>query len=243
MSDVVDGYAATASAYDLYAAASRPLQVAAIEQLIPLLRPERGPILDVGAGSGANVALLLERLPAARVCALEPSPAMRSLILGRLAAHPEWFHRVSVRPEDFFFAPLPDRIGGALLLGVIGHFDPQERAAVIAELARRLPRGGAALLDLQDPQRPEVVPAYEFAVATIGDLSYRGIAEAWPVGGERMRWRMTYLTLEGERVLTEATTEHDYHHPGPEVLVAEAAQVGLRAERVGVGTHWLLIRP
>lgn len=62
---------------------------------------------------------------------------MRSLMLGRIAEHPEWFPRVTVRPEAFFDAPLPERIGGAILFGVIGHFDTGERQAVLAELARK----------------------------------------------------------------------------------------------------------
>ncbi|MGC3953649.1 MAG: class I SAM-dependent methyltransferase [Propionicimonas sp.] len=236
-----DDYAAAAAAYDLFAAAARPAQTAALERLLPLLRPEFGPILDVGAGSGAHTATLLERLPEARVLALEPSRAMRSLALSRLAEHPEWFGRVTVRPEDFFAASLPPRLGGAVLLGVIGHFDPGERAAVLAELAARLPADGAALLDLQAPERPRRLAAHEFTAAQLGDLGYRGIAEAWPVDAELLRWRMTYLCLEGERVLTEDTTEFHYRHPAPGVLAAEAEQVGLRLSPLDQ-THWLLHR-
>lgn len=238
---MADEYAATAAAYDLFAAAARPAQAAALSQLLPLLRPEVGPILDVGAGSGAHTAFVLERVPESRVLALEPSRAMRSLALSRLAAHPEWLNRVTVRPEDFFAATLPPQLGGAILLGVIGHFDPGERAAVLAELAARLPAAGAALLDLQAPERPQRIEAYEFTAAQLGELSYRGIAEAWPVGSELMRWRMTYLCLEGERVLTEDTAEFEYRHPAPGVLAAEAEQVGLRLFPVD-DTHWLLRR-
>ncbi len=127
-----DPYAATATAYDLFARASRDPQAEALRMLLPRIHPEVGPILDVGAGSGANAAFLLEHVPDARVYALEPSRAMRSLTLARVAAHPEWFPRVTIRPEGFFDATLPERIGGAVLLGVIGHFDPGERAAMLA---------------------------------------------------------------------------------------------------------------
>ncbi|XKH54519.1 hypothetical protein LG293_12295 [Citricoccus nitrophenolicus] len=111
-----------------------------------------------------------------------------------------------------------------------------------AELAARLPEGGAALIDLQDPETPARVEPFEFTAAQIGQLSYRGIAEAWPDGGERMRWRMTYLTLDGERVLLEDTTEHVFHHPSPGTVAAEASRAGLGLERVGETTFWLLTR-
>ncbi|MFT4227878.1 class I SAM-dependent methyltransferase [Micropruina sp.] len=237
-----DPYAATAGAYDLLNAPWRSAQVAALERLRPLLRPDAGPILDVGAGSGLNTAWVLQNLPGSQVVALEPSPAMRALSLSRIAGHPDWYERVTVRPEDFFAATLPPRLGGAILLGVLGHFDAGERAAVFAELADRLPDGGAALIDLQQPERPEAVPAATMASSRVGELEYRLIGEAIPAGGDRLQWRMTYLGLDGERVLTEETTEHIYHHPAPAVVADEAAAVGLGMERLADTTYWLLRR-
>ena len=238
-----DPYAATAGAYDLLNTPWRAAQIAALEQLRPWLRPDAGPILDVGAGSGLNTAWVLQNCPDARVLALEPSPAMRSLCLSRLAGYADWHDRVTLRPEDFFAAPLPPRIGGAILLGILGHFDAGERAAVFAELADRLPDAGAALIDLQQPERPEAVLASTMASSRVGELEYRLIGEAAPLGGDRLRWRMTYLSLEGERVLTEETAEHVYHHPDPVTVAAEAASVGLRTQRLDDTTYWLLRRP
>lgn len=237
---VGDRYAATASAYDLYIAAYRRNQVAALKALRPRLSPSAGPILDVGAGSGLNFAWVLSHVPGSEVIAIEPSQSMRALALQRIAANPGWFPRVTVRPEDFFSAPLPATLGGGILLGVLGHFDSGERAAVFAELATRLATGAAALVDLQEPETPTRVEPFEFTAARIGQLRYKGIAEAWPAGGETMRWRMTYLTLEDERILTEETTEHLYHHPAASTVTEEAARVGLDLERLGQTTYWLL---
>ena len=101
-----DAYAVSAPVYDLLIASFRPGQVAALKRLIPLVRAESGPVLDIGAGSGLNTVFVLERLPEARVYALEPSTAMRALVLTKVAAHPEWFDRVTIRPEAFGAAPL-----------------------------------------------------------------------------------------------------------------------------------------
>lgn len=239
---VEDAYAATATAYDLFTLPNRPIIETAIEAFLPALRPEHGPILDIGAGSGANSARLLERCDTGDIVALEPSRAMRSLLLGRIAAHPEWFSRITVRPESFFDADLPRSIGGALALGVIGHFDAGERAAVFAELARRLPSGGAVLLDEPEPAPAHRVEPAEFTVATVGTITYRCIAEAWPQDGETMRWRVTYLSLEGERVLTEDTVEHRYFHPAREVLRNEAKRAGFTARALPTSSHVLWVR-
>lgn len=235
-----DHYAATASAYDLYNAAYRRDQVAALNALRPRLSPSAGPILDVGAGSGLNSAWVLAHIPDSEVIAIEPSPSMRALTLQRVAANPEWFHRVTVRPEDFFSAPLPATLGGGILLGILGHFDAGERSAVFAELAARMKTGTAVLIDLQEPETPMRVEPFEFTAARIGQLHYKGIAEAWPAGDETMRWHMTYLTLEGERILTEETADHVYHHPPASTVAKEAAQVGLALERLEETSYWIL---
>lgn len=237
-----DDYRAAASAYDLYAASSRAGQLAALDRWMPQLDSSHGPVLDIGAGSGANLAYVLDSRSDVSMWAIEPSGAMRALALAKIAERPEWFDRVTLWPDDFFSSPLPHRIGGALLLGAIGHFDPGERAAVFAELAMRLPSGGATLLDLQDPPDRARTEPYDVTVATIGEITYRSIAECWALEGERSRWKISYLTLADDRVLTEDTVEHDLHYPTPDTVAADAARVGLRAQRLDDSAYLLLIR-
>lgn len=237
-----DPYAATAGAYDLMNAPARPAQLAALEAWLPAVDAGHGPVLDIGAGSGLNTAEVLERLADCEVLALEPSPAMRSLIMGRLAGRPDWFSRVTVRPEGFFSAPLPERIGGAIMLGVIGHFRPEERGALLRELGRRLPVGGAVLIDLQMPETPQRVERFEFAGPKVGQLTYQVLGEAWPAAGEEMRWQMTYLVLDGSQVLSRSSTDHRYRHPAPEVVAGQAAEAGLSMRRLPVSSFWMLVR-
>ncbi|WP_246957116.1 class I SAM-dependent methyltransferase [Brachybacterium sp. Marseille-Q7125] len=221
-----DPYRAAADAYDLFAAPYRAAQQAALAEALPHFQPEVGAILDIGAGPGTAAVEILERLPEAHVLALEPSATMRALLLGRIAERTELHPRITVRPEAFFDAELPQQLGGAIMLGVLGHFDVMARKAVFAELARRLAPGAGVLTDLQLPQTPEPVPPHEFTAAQIGDVEYRGIAEAKPIDDEQMRWRMIYLTLAGERVLTEEWAEHTFNHPDPDRLKAEALDAG-----------------
>lgn len=237
-----DVYRATASTYGLYTASSRDGECAALNQWLPRLDSAHGPVLDIGAGSGSNIAFILEHTSDASVWAIEPSEGMRALALAKIADRPDWFDRVTLWPDDFFSSPLPDRIGGALLLGTIGRFDALERAAVFAELSVRLASGGAALLDLQEPPDTSRTEPYDVTAATIGEITYRGIAESWVLEGEKMRWRISYLTLANDRVLTEDTVEYDLYNPTPETVATDAADVGLRAQRLGDSSYWLLIR-
>lgn len=247
---MIDTYAPTAGAYDLFNQSFRSAQLEALEPVLSRFDLAQGPVLDIGAGSGLNTALVLERLPHARVLAVEPSPSMRALLLSRIANHADWHERVTVRPESIFDAPLPRSIAGALMLGVIGHFDSAERTTVFVALRERLPAGAPVLFDLQEPERPMRVAPFTFLDVRVGDLRYSGTGEAWPDSdgdggdgdgdGDSMIWRMTYSTLEGDTVLYEATAEHRYHHPAHDTVRAETAAAGLRMERVGDSTYWVL---
>lgn len=95
---MTDAYAAAAGAYDLFAGPYRAQVRPVLDAVCAEYRSDGGPMLDIGAGSGANAAHVLECVPGSTVWAVEPSPAMRSLLLGRIAARPEWHRRITVRP-------------------------------------------------------------------------------------------------------------------------------------------------
>lgn len=171
-----DPYAAAASVYELMTYGYVAAQEQALAGFLTALRPADGPVLDVGCGSGRAAQYLLRRTDDLTVVGLESSPAMISLALARLAADLAWRERVTVRPEGALEAPWPDALSGALLLGVLGHFGPQERRELFGRLSSRLAVGAPVLLDLQTPDRPEVVAEYVFADTRPGGLRYQGRA-------------------------------------------------------------------
>ena len=237
---VYDNRGAEASAYDLFHRSRLEASAAALGEVMPLFAAANDTILDVGAGSGSSVVHILESLPEARVVALESDASMRSLLLAKIAARPDLWSRVTLRPEDLFSAPLPASLGGAVLCGVLGTLDAGERAAVLAELGARLQVGAVALVELRGPQRPERIYPVDETVAEVGALRYRVITEGWPVDTELMRWRVEYLTLDGEVVIVEDVAEFSYRHPSPLTVCAEAAAVGLQATRMGTTEFWVL---
>lgn len=228
--------------YDLIAEGYVDAQLSAVDELLALVDVQNGPIVDIGCGSGRHLAHILERLQGIQAIGLEPSDAMRSLALGRLASNPGWRDRVTVRPEGALDATLPDRLSGVIMLGVFGHFTSVERRELMNRLAHRLPKGGAVLLDLQLPEEPTQVSPYMFADTRLGDLRYRGFAEGTPVEGEAMRWRMTYQTLEGDALIEEHTGESIFYHPRHELVREEMREHGLTLTRLPETTFWLAVR-
>ncbi len=237
-----DGYRGAAAAYDLLAEPYTEKNDAALRAFLPRLDPAAGPVLDIGCGSGRDLAYLLDALPTAHVIGWEPSESLRAVAVGRLTARPEWRDRVTVRPEDALTAPLPAVLGGVLLRGVLGHFSPDERAMLWERLSAALPAGGAILFDLQPPEQPEEIAPYIFADAYLGALRYLGIAEGTALGGERMLWTMTYQTLDGDKLLEEQTAEHVFHHPSPAAVAAGLRGAGFRLDHLADTTSWAATR-
>lgn len=241
MSD--DPYAASASAYELMVAGHAALQERALTAFLAALRPADGPVLDIGCGSGRAAQLLLGHSAGLKVVGIEPSPAMRSLALSRLAAEPAWRERVTVRPEGALEAPWPDALSGALMLGVLGHFAPGERREVFRRLAARLAVGAPLLFDLQAPDRPEAVAEHVFADTRLGGLRYQGRAQGEPLDDQRMRWTMTYLTIDGDEVVDRRSTVMTVHHPGLAVVRQELESQGLCLREVDGTGLWMACRP
>ncbi len=237
-----DPYGATASVYDLVSEGFLGDRLRALEAMIPLVEGRRGPVLDIGCGSGRVAEHLLATLPEVEVLALEPSDAMRSLALSRLGGTPRWRDRVTVRPEGALAAPLPGTLSGVIMLGVLGHLDRDGRGRIARRLAKRLPVGAPVLFDLQPPETPAEVPRAVFADTRVGRLRYRGIAEGSPAQDEAMRWRMTYETWDDQVLLETRTTTMVFHHPSPAVVAAELAAHGLTVSRLGATTFWLATR-
>ena len=89
---------ATAEFYDLLATAMWDELGPALPQLLSGLEPATGPILDLGAGTGAGTVHLHAAFPDASIVALEPSKAMRTALNVRLANNASLRKAVTVVP-------------------------------------------------------------------------------------------------------------------------------------------------
>ncbi|SPT53866.1 Trans-aconitate methyltransferase [Actinomyces bovis] len=240
MSD--DAYAAVASVYELMATEYVADQERALADFLAMLRSADGPVLDIGCGSGRAAQFLLSRAARLTVVGIEPSPAMRALALARLTAQPAWRERVTIRPEGALEAPWPDSLSGALMFGVLGHFSAHERRELFGCLASRLGKGAPVLLDIQAPDRPEVVAEHVFADARLGQLRYQGRAKGEPLDDQLMRWTMTYLTIDDGKVIDACSTVMTVHHPGLAVVREELESSGLCLKGTNVSGVWLASR-
>ena len=128
--------------------------------LVERLAPDPGwHILDVGAGRGAVVFALVERLgPTAHITALDLAPGMVDRLRADLAA--EGLDHIAVRVADVEHLDLPDASVDAVTASMVLFFLPDVTAG-LAELRRVLRPGGALAFSVFGPSDPRWLPVYE----------------------------------------------------------------------------------
>ncbi|MEU6408093.1 ferredoxin [Microbispora sp. NPDC046933] len=201
--------------------------------LVEALHGGAGPIVDVGAGGGHGTRAIAQAVPGAEVVAVEPSPALRSVLLARVNESPELRDRVTVLPGGLLQAELPPRLGAVVAMNVIGHFTPAERHLVWDLLARRLLPAGRAVVNLQPPAEPVRVPQARFSDLRIGRRRYEGWGRAEPAGPGQITWHMTYRTFQDGHLTEETAVEYAWWVLGEDRLRAELGEHGLRLDPTG----------
>lgn len=174
MQPITDYDALAAEFYDVSAYSSGwPEQLALPTQVLLGFDPDAGPIVDIGAGTGLSTIAIADALPTARIIALEPSPAMRAVLLSRILARPELRQRITVLPGSFDSELLPHRWGGMTARGLLGHLSPAHRQNLWHVIAQRLAAGTYGVLDQVGEKLPQPgqIEIYR-AKMTQGEVSY-----------------------------------------------------------------------
>jgi SAM-dependent methyltransferase len=240
---VVDPYERSAEYLDLMMAGAWDALAPALTGLLREVKAGVGPVVDLGAGTGRGVVAVCAALPGdGPVLAVEPSAAMRAVLLARVHDAAELRGRVTVLPEDAAHAALPDGLRAIVALNMLGHLPPPERRTLWQSAAQRLAPGGALIVNVTPPVRPERVPRTRMASATVGALHYEGWASAEPSGDDEVTWRMDYRVLRDGLPVSEVTVDYRWWVVSESELAEEAAEAGLAMRPTGepgLGLHLL----
>ncbi|WP_446665628.1 class I SAM-dependent methyltransferase [Flexivirga sp. B27] len=166
------------------------------------------PLLDIGSGSGLTTVTLAERFPDTEILAIEPDPAMRSLLMLRVAERDDIRPRTTVLPETIKDAWLPAKCGGALLLNVIYFLGSRSREEFWHRMAEVLVPGAPILVSRSyGGKLSEVVERKLVNSARMGRHEYQRWYESRPVGDGQVEIVNTYRVLrDGEQVREVVTT-------------------------------------
>jgi SAM-dependent methyltransferase len=235
VSSSCDAYALAAEFYDLLTVESWKTLGPALGAVLQQAGQGTLPVLDIGSGTGRAIEAIAEACPVSDIIAIEPSRAMRAVLHAKLVRRPDLWPRVTVLPCTFGEAALPNQVGTAVALGMLGHLAPNERMGLLTRLAERLPPQGIVVLDLQEPARPMPVAKCRAAGITLGAMSYEGWYAAIPTGDQTIQWTMTYSVRGAPTGPVEYSFDCPWWTVSFDQLQHEARAAGLSAAAAPAG--------
>jgi len=218
-----DAYAVSAEFYDVLQAER---DAARVHRLYGgQVRRARLGVLDVGAGTGRVTLMSLaeSRVP---VHAVEPTRAMRSPLMTRLASLPSALRsRVSVYPHALPEAGLRGVADVAVCHNTIACLTPASRRALWPALGEGLVGGGVLLVQLPPARLPLHETTRDLPAQRVGRHEYGG-RMVTSAHLDRIRTRFDYW-VRGERGVLREHTETFWMWPASRAtLVAELAGSG-----------------
>ncbi len=218
------GYAVNAQYYDLiFPREVRGLEIAALERLLPGART----VVEIGAGTGAITAAIVDLLPdGGEVFAIEPTAVMRVALATRLAAMTAAEDRATILTDDAFTAKVDGPVDAVVMFHVLTHFAPADRRRLWTRWAGRLAPSGVIVTESQYPQRAAEVAETVVPGRRLGRRRYDTVTRADVIDGERIRWTMTYRVHEGDRLLWTDVADFESYVVSDAELDTELAVVG-----------------
>jgi len=180
------------------------------------------PVVDIGSGTGLSTITVAEAVPGAAIHAVEPSPAMRAVLMSRILTREDITNRVTVHAEAAEQFALPDRIGAAVLFGVIGFLDPQARQRFWQNLRPRLTPQAPVLVEVMALEQPMEIPELMIAQQQVGNRRNEILISGEPAGVDAELWTMRYVVREGDSIVREFTSNYTWHTVGLAALAREA---------------------
>lgn len=226
---MIDYYSPTAEFYDLVGGQHWAHSDPALASALAGIDTGHGPVLDLGAGTGRTTEAIGRVLPDARIVAVEPSPGMRAVLTSRVVRDPDLRPRVTVVAARAQETELPERLSAAVICGVLGYLDREERAGLWHRLLERLPAGAPIVVELMALGTPQSVAPMRIARQRLGDQDYEAWLSGEPCGPDRMRWSATWRVLNGEKLVREVDVTHEWYTFGIQDL---AAETGLTAKQL-----------
>lgn len=194
-------------------------------KLPPLLAETQRSILEIGAGTGLITISLAEWTPA-EIFALEPSAAMRAVMLSRLGARPDLLERVTVLGCDALSVDLDEPVEAMVMINVMYALEPEYRRRLWPVLAAQLEPGGLLVFTWRDGGPPAVRPLRELDARQVGRHTYAILSEILESGEEAAKARYVHRISAGDKVISEEEQVGYAYRPSWNVIKGELASAG-----------------
>ncbi|HTY26855.1 MAG TPA: class I SAM-dependent methyltransferase [Mycobacterium sp.] len=217
-----DPYAQSAEFYEVMAIPHWNMKREVLVSALTARGAVTEPVLDIGAGTGLSTTTIADTIPDVPIHAVEPSAGMRAALVSRILGRGDLIDRVTVHPVSIEEVDLPDRIGAAVLMGVIGFLDREARQRFWTELRPRLTPQAPAIVEVMAIDQPMSLPEMTIAQQRIGGRENEVRISGEPAGEDAEHWTMRYLVRENDKVIRDFTAEYTWHTVGLAELAQEA---------------------
>jgi SAM-dependent methyltransferase len=218
----LDPYAQSAEFYEVMAIPHWDMKRKVLVSALTTDGPVTAPVLDIGAGTGLSTITIADAIPNVAIHAVEPSAAMRAALVSRILGREDLIDRVTVHPVNVEEVTLPERIGAAVLFGVIGYLDQRARHRLWDTLRQRMTPQAPVVVEVMALDRPMPVPEMTIAQQRIGNRQNEVHISGQPADADSEHWTMRYVVHENGRIIREFTTDHIWHTVGFAELANEA---------------------
>jgi len=230
--DSVDSYAQSAEFYEVMALPHWEPKRAVLASALTESGDITDPIVDIGSGTGLSTMAIADAVPGVSIHAVEPSPAMRAVLMSRILSRADVAARVTVYAETAEQFDLPDRIGAAVLFGVIGFLDPQAHQRFWENLRPRLTPRAPVLVEVMALEQPMQIPELMIAQQRVGNRRNEILISGEAAGADAELWTMRYVVREDDAVVREFTSNYTWHTVGLTALANEAEAHDMTFEQV-----------
>jgi SAM-dependent methyltransferase len=195
------------------------------EKLPPLLAGVQRSILEVGAGTGLITTSIADWTPA-EIFALEPSAAMRAVLLSRLSSRPELLSRVTVLSCDALSVDLDEPVEAVVMINVMYALEPDYRKRLWPVLSAQLEPAGLLVFTWRDGGPPAPRPLQELDSRRVGRHTYTVLSEILESGEEACSARYLYRVSKDDKVLSEEEIVGHAYRPAWSVIQRELVSAG-----------------
>jgi len=219
------GYDAAAAYYDIFAASLGGAALPRVAFFADLAQPKTR-VLDVGSGTGRIALAIAER--SAEVYCLEPSPAMRAVLLSKLAARHRLHSLVTVLDRAAPVFRVDRRFDYACLAGVLQYIAVDQRPILWRTLREHMQPGGLLALDMVDDKVDSEWPERLVNDTCVGDCRYTLHCSGSANGRDQVIVRMGYRTWFDGQVVSEDLVERFRFIHRPVEVMAELEDFGFQ---------------
>lgn len=198
-------YDITSEYYDISELGTWQIKKNYLKKISKLFANAKNPILDIGAGTGKvdlEIATYLDKI---RILAVEPSVVMRSAFLAKLSleCNDSIRERITLFPCDIQNYDFPEKIGGVICDGVIGHLTDDERLKLWEKLGSVMTEDAPMYIGLLDPKMKTVSPGTTLSINYVGENKYETtIKEVECLGEEQYQWVLEYNVSRENKVIS-----------------------------------------